>query len=245
LPDSYIASYKLIMKILFLTMLATLQPVAVEPQSPPPAPTDIQQRDLSCVAVFAIIASEQERGVQTAFDYPLMEERGRTYMAQVGATIMSETGRSREQVAEAFVEAVAAQQAKVKHVADPGEVVDAEMERCLPVLDAAVPPKPKPTLNQCAVMLQLAYEEIYGREGLSKTAQDLKTLAAVLDNRARERLRTEGYSGNETDITMTQSRESMLAEAEAAKIKGEASTLDFEHCFTLAAPEEKDRKYEH
>ena len=90
-----------------------------------------------------------------------------------------------------------------------------------------------------------ADEEIYGREGLSKTAQDLKTLAAVLDNRARERLRTEGYSGNETDITMTQSRESMLAEAEAAKIKGEASTLDFEHCFTLAAPEEKDRKYEH
>ncbi len=48
-----------------------------------------------------------------------------------------------------------------------------------------------------------------------------------------------------SDITMTQSRESMLAEAEAAKIKGEASTLDFEHCFTLAAPKEKDRKYEH
>lgn len=233
------------MKILFLTMLVALQPAAVEPKTQPSPLTDIQHRDLSCVAAFAIIASEQERGVQTAFDYPLLEERGRAYMAKVGENIMSETGRSREQVADAFIEAVAAQQAKVKDVADPSEVVEAEMAKCLPVLDAAVPPKPKPTLNQCAVMLKLAYEEVYGREGLSKTAQDLKTLAAVLDNRARERLRAEGYSGNESDITMTQSRESMLAEAEAAKIKGEASTLDFEHCFTLAAPEEKDRKYEH
>ena len=207
--------------------------------------TDVHKRDLSCVATLAIIASEQERGVSSSFAYPLLEERGRTYAGLVGERVLKETGLTREQVREEILAAVKVQQDKVQDVAEPQEVVEAEMAKCLPLLDKEVPSRPKPTLNQCAAMLELAYREVYGREGLSKTAQDLKTLATVLDSRAREVMRNEGKSGNESDIILTQLRETMLAEAKEKEARGESSDLDYDHCFALAAPKEKDRKYEH
>lgn len=214
--------------------------------SPTPQPLDEnQRRDLSCVAVLAIVASEQERGIESALDYPLLSERGARYAGLVGERIMADTGRTREQVREEILAAVAAQQAIAKNAADPDEQVSSEMETCLPLLDAAVPPKPKPDLTQCAGMLQLAYEEVHSREGLSKTAQDLKTLAAVLDSRARDQLRAEGLSGQESDIILTQSREAMLADARQKEANGQGSDLDFDHCFLLAAPEEKQPRNEH
>ena len=39
---------------------------------------------------------------------------------------------------------------------------------------------------QCAIYLRLAFDEVEGREGDSPTARDLKTLAGVLESRARE-----------------------------------------------------------
>jgi len=233
------------MKIISLVLLASIQPAANPPAPPVISYTEIQQRDLSCVAAFAIVASEQQRGDERALAYPLLVERGRTYSGLVGERIMQETGQTREQVRDAMVSAVAAQQDNVRDVAEPGDVVKAEMAKCLPLLDSELPPKPKPTLNQCAAMLELAYREVYDREGLSKTAQDLKTLASVLDNRAREIMRGEGRSGNESDIILTQLREDMLAEAKVTEGAGKSSDLDFDHCFALAAPKDKQRKPEH
>ncbi|MEQ8743558.1 hypothetical protein [Parasphingorhabdus sp.] len=229
------------MNMLPLLMLALSQPAAT-----PPVPLDAtQQRDLSCVAVLAIIASEQERGVESALDYPLLSERGATYAGLVGERIMDDTGRTKEQVRDDILAAVADQQAMAQDAADPDALVRSEMATCLPLLDAAVPPKPKPDLTQCAGMLQLAYEEVHSREGLSKTAQDLKTLATVLDSRARDQMRAEGLSGQESDILLTQSREAMLADAKQKESLGQGSDLDFDHCFLLAAPEEKQPRNEH
>ena len=229
------------MNLIYLVILALSQPATA--QATPL--TETQSRDLTCVAVLAIIASEQERGVASALDYPLLIERGATYAGLVGERIMSETGRSREEVRQEIVAAVAAQQAKGGNGAAADEVFETEMVQCLPLLDAAIPPRPKPDLNQCAGMLQLAYEEVHSREGLSKTAQDLKTLAAVLDSRARDKMRAEGLSGQESDILLTQEREAMLADARQQEALGRGSDLDYDHCFTLAAPEDKGRKYEH
>jgi hypothetical protein len=229
------------MSILPLLLLALSQPASIAPE-----PLDeSQRRDLSCVAVLAIIASEQERGVESALDYPLLTKRGATYAGLVGERIMADTGRTREQVREEMLAAVAEQQAMAKDAADPDELVRSEMATCLPLLDSAVPPKPKPDLTQCAGMLQLAYEEVHNREGLSKTAQDLKTLAAVLDSRARDQLRAEGLSGQESDILLTQSREALLSDAKKRASMGKGSDLDFDHCFVLAAPEEKQPRNEH
>tara|TARA_R110000868_G_scaffold99084_4_gene272863 strand:- start:3623 stop:4312 length:690 start_codon:yes stop_codon:yes gene_type:complete len=229
------------MNMLPLLMLALSQPAAT-----PPVPLDAtQQRDLSCVAVLAIIASEQERAVESALDYPLLSERGATYAALVGQRIMDVTGRTKEQVRDDILAAVADQQTMAQDAADPDALVRSEMATCLPLLDAAVPPKPKPDLTQCAGMLQLAYEEVHSREGLSKTAQDLKTLAAVLDSRARDQMRAEGLSGQESDILLTQSREAMLTDSKQKESLGQSSDLDFDHCFLLAAPEEKQPRNEH
>lgn len=229
------------MNILPLLLLTLSQPADV-----PPAPLDAgQQRELSCVAMLAIIASEQERGVESALAYPLLSERGARYAGLVGQRIMEETGRNREQVRKDILAAVEAQQAMAIEAADPEELLRSEMAICLPLLDAAVPPRPKPDLTQCAGMLQLAYEEVHKREGLSKTAQDLKTLAAVLDSRARDQLRAEGLSGSESDIILTQARETMLADAREREALGLGSDLDFDHCFVLAAPEQKEPRNEH
>lgn len=229
------------MNILSLLILALSQPAPV-----PPAPLDeSQKRDLTCVAVLAIVASEQEQGVESALAYPLLSERGATYAGLVGERIMTDTGRSREQVREEILAAVAAQQSLAKDATDPDDLVRNEMATCLPLLDTAVPPKPQPDLTQCAGMLQLAYEEVHKREGLSKTAQDLKTLAAVLDSRARDQLRAEGLSGQESDIVLTQSREAMLADARKRESQGQGADLDFDHCFVLAAPEDRQPRNEH
>ncbi len=227
------------MEKIMLLLLALAQPTPADDKPDATALTDIHKRDLSCVAAFAIVASEQERGIESALSYPLLTERGRTYAGQVGERVMVETGRSREQVRDAILTAVADQQAKVKNVAEPQEVVAEEMARCLPLLETELPAKPKPTLNQCAAMMQLAYEEVYRREKLSKMAQDLKTLAFVLDSRARETMREEGKSGNESDVILTQIREDMSVR------RKDQSELDIDHCFALAAPKKKEQNFEH
>ncbi|WP_109355765.1 hypothetical protein [Sphingorhabdus sp. EL138] len=223
--------------LLILMALAQPMPADTRPQATPL--TEVHKRDLSCVAAFAIVASEQERGIESALSYPLLTERGRIYAGQVGERVMVETGQSREQVRDAILAAVADQQAKVKNVGEPQEVVAEEMGKCLPLLDTEIPAKPKPTLNQCAAMMQLAYEEVYRREKLSKMAQDLKTLAFVLDNRARETMRGEGKSGNESDVILTQTREEM-----SVRQKNQTE-LDIDHCFALAAPKKKEQNFEH
>ncbi|MEP2101467.1 MAG: hypothetical protein ABJP02_02435 [Parasphingorhabdus sp.] len=230
------------MEKFLLILLAIAQPAPAQNEPAATALTDVHKRDLSCVAAFAIVASEQERGIESALDYPLLTERGRVYAGQTGERVMVETGQTREQVRDAILAAVADQQAKVKNVAEPEQVVAAEMEKCLPLLDVEVAPKPKPSLNQCAAMLQLAYETVYAREKLSKKAQDLKTLAFVLDSRAREKMRGEGKSGSESDIILTQLREEIRAsELDPSK----QSALDIDHCFALAAPEKKGQNFEH
>ncbi|MEP3224956.1 MAG: hypothetical protein ABJO01_03195 [Parasphingorhabdus sp.] len=232
--------------LLILLAFAQAQPTETSPSTgsvqSPMALTAIQKRDLNCVAVFAIVASEQQRGIDSALRYPLLIERGRTYAGQTGERVMAETGQSRDQIQNAILAAAAMQQEKVKQGEEPADVVAGAMDTCLPLLDAALPPKPKPSLNQCAGMMQLAFEQVYHRERLSKKAQDLKTLAFVLDNRAREKMRAEGKSGTESDIILTQTREDIRTMEQKT---GTEPTFDIDHCFTLAAPKKKEQNFEH
>ena len=80
--------------------------------------------------------------------------------------------------------------------------------------------------------MQLAYEEIYAREGLSPAAQDMKTLATVLASRSRDMLRDQGKTTFEIDTYMFQVREGILAEVTAKPDQD----IDYEHCFELAQP---------
>ena len=91
-------------------------------------------------------------------------------------------------------------------------------------------------------MMQLAYEKLCREQKLSIMAQDLKTLAFVLDNRAREKLRGESKSGNESDIILMQARE----ELETIQVQQPPrEELGIDHCFMIAAPENKSPNFEH
>ena len=135
------------MNLLLLMMLAISQPASGPAKEVPEGLNEIHKRDISCVAAFAIVASEQERGIDRALNYPLLFGRGRTYAGQVGERVMAETGQSREQVRDAILAAVADQQTKAKDAGEPDKIVSKEMEKCLPLLDAALPAIPEPTLN--------------------------------------------------------------------------------------------------
>ncbi|WP_164115657.1 hypothetical protein [Sphingorhabdus sp. Alg239-R122] len=220
----------MIFTALFTALLAQASPTAPVQQIRPL--TDIHRRDMRCAAVFAIVASEQGRGVQSALEYPALGKRGKAYFADIGQRIVEQTGQPREAVQQEWVDVAEQLQKEARESNDPTAAVAANMGTCLPLLDAAVPPPDKPALPQCAIYLQLAYEEIYAREGLSPAAQDMKTLATVLGSRARDMLREQGKSGFEIDTYLFSVREKITADAAAEPDQN----IDYEHCFELAKP---------
>jgi hypothetical protein len=218
---------------LLLAVQAAAAPVA------PPALTEAQRDDLTCAAAFAIIASEQARGVTSALAYPTMVSRGRTYFVKTAERIVTETASSDEAVGAALTGIVQQLQAEAAQSNDPAGVVDGVMDPCLKKLDATVPVPPPPSMLQCAAYVQLAYEEVKNREGDSSTARDLQTLASVLESRARDEMRDSGLSGNEADARLIETREAAMAAEKARDAGEEADDIDFEHCFNLARPAEK------
>ncbi|MGV3479136.1 MAG: hypothetical protein ACO1O3_04260, partial [Sphingobium sp.] len=152
------------------------------------APLDAaQQRDIGCVATLAVVAYEQQRGETR---WPPVGEDGARLAQIVGERVMKQSGRTREQVRDAIVAAVAERQ-KAKALPDE------DVEACLALMRKEAPPPPPPGLPQCAAMLKLAYDEEHGRNGLSEDAKRLATIASILDHKAREALRGEGRSGPE------------------------------------------------
>jgi hypothetical protein len=216
---------------------------AAEPAAPPALPKlDAEQSAaLGCAATFAVVASEQARGVKSAYDWPPLRARGREYFVRVGARTMDQTGATREQV-RAWLEAdVAGLQQRAKASGDPDSVLAAAVRPCLARLDAEVPPLPAPSLAQCAAIMTLAYEEVYAREGLAGAeARDLKTLATVLESRQRKALQAQGLSGEESDRRVAEMHDAMLKEAMEAGPGVEK--YDLQTCYELAKPE-ADKHY--
>jgi hypothetical protein len=223
-----------------MPLLLSLQAAPASPPPAPPALSPAQREDLTCAAAFAIIASEQTRGVSSALAYPTLVVRGRTYFVKTAERIVAETASSDEAVGMALTAIVQQLQTDAAQSNDPAGVIDAVMEPCLKKLDALVPLPPPPSMLQCAVYVQLAHEEVHGREGDSPTARDLRTLASVLESRARDEMRDAGLTGNEADRRLIETREAAIATESARDIGDDATDIDFEHCFNLARPAEKN-----
>jgi len=209
--------------------------------------------DLRCAAIFAITATEQERGVRSALSYPLLAERGKAFFADTAVRVMAESGASQDMVADELRQLVIELQNRAVEADDPIAVADAVMTPCLSRLaiaeataaaEAAATAADEddeevdqgPDLVDCAAYIRLAADDVEGREGLTPAAMDLRTIESVLDSRAREELRAEGLSGTEIDYVMQTRREEIAAAAEAAQSADEGSTIDYNRCFELAAP---------
>jgi hypothetical protein len=139
----------------------------------------------------------------------------------VGERVMKETGKTREAVKELILADVAAlQQSK--------DLARGEVDSCVARIAVVAPPRPLPELPRCAAILQVAAENVKAREGLTKGAKDLATLAAVLAYRAR----VEGVAAGRTEAQVTDA----IATERAAAIKaGSTDEDELQSCADLAA----------
>ena len=219
-------------------------PLGAQPAPPPAASVKLpelnaeQKSQLTCSAVFAIVASDQARGQDTALAYPPLKVRGREYFVRFGARTIDRTGASRDAVKVLLESEVERLQKLAAATGDPQGTLARTIGPCLPRLDAEVPPLTRPTLAQCTAILSLAYQEVYAREGLNGAqARDLKILSAVVESRQRKALGEQGLSGGQIDKTVAEEHGRMLKEVLASGPGVEK--YDLQTCYDLARPDEK------
>ena len=96
-----------------------------------------QKTLLRCSAAFAIIASEQARGVESALAYPPLGERGKEYFVQAGARLIGELKLTHEQVDGLYRAEIKRLQDESATSDDPRALVTSIMQPCLLSLDAS------------------------------------------------------------------------------------------------------------
>jgi len=92
---------------------------------------------LRCSAVFAIVASEQERRVPRALAYPALQQRGKEYFVQASAQLMDELPASQETISALLRREVGHLQAESGKAENPDAALDAVMQPCLMSLGAS------------------------------------------------------------------------------------------------------------
>ncbi|HEV2569817.1 hypothetical protein [Sphingomonas sp.] len=190
----------------------------------PPALTDPQQQQLRCVALLAIVAGEQERRTAAALELPPLARQGARFAQLTGEALVKQ-GRSQEQVRELILQQVSAIQ---KSAGADAKLPVEEARACVTLMNQVAPPLPPPPALQCAGLLKLAADDVRKREGMSKTAMDLITLASVLETRARSELGAAGRTEAQSDRELTLAREAIAAKPDTAP--------DMEACVELARP---------
>ena len=194
--------------------LALLASAALSPQS---------TQDIRCVAVLGIVAYDQRREATEWADLSSIGSDGERFAGIVGERTMKETGRTREAVKDLILADVATLQ---KSKAIPR----AEVEACVKRMAVVAPPPLPPTLPRCAAVMALAGEAVKAREGLSKGAKDLATLASVLAYRAR----VEGAGAGKSEAQVAAQ---IAAERTSASAAGEVDDDQLQGCAELAAAE--------
>lgn len=113
--------------------------------------TDVQQRDIACVGVMALIANDQRRKTEGYDLYPDVQESGKKWAGIVGERVMNETGLPQEVVGVAMTEAAKAEQNRVASADEPRSVAMNRFLECQPLMQAdlavdaaASKPLPKP-----------------------------------------------------------------------------------------------------
>lgn len=196
----------------------------------------VQQDRVRCVAVLAVMANEQRRGVEGWENTPPLAERGAKFSDRVAETLVKEKIRSRKGARAEVIAQVAALQAEADAAADPLAMLREKAGPCIAMLDAEVPPPPPPTLPQCAAALAMAFEDEKAHQGMSKTARTLAIFAAVLDGRAREELKAAGRTEGESDVVIGVEKEKLLAEIKADNGRGVKDRVNYPACFEMARP---------
>lgn len=107
---------------------------------PPAQLTDIQQRDIACVGVMALIANDQHRKAEGYDFYPDVQEVGKKWAGIVGERIMEQTGLPKEVVGVAMTEAAKAEQNRIATADEPMATAMNRFIECQPLMEADLPP---------------------------------------------------------------------------------------------------------
>ncbi len=190
--------------------LALLVATAMSPQS---------AQDIRCVAVLGIVASDQRRAPKTWVGLPPLGSDGARFAAVVGARTMAETGQTREAVRDLIL-------ADVAKLQKSKTIPRGDVEACVTRMTIVAPP---PTLPRCAAVTALAADAAREGQGVSESAKDLATLAAVLAYRAR-------VEGAATGQSASQVADQIAVEREAAHARGGIQDDLVQDCAALAAP---------
>lgn len=194
-------------------LLTLLAATALSPQS---------AQDMRCIAVLGIVAFEQGHSREWSDVAPVRSD-GERFAGVVGERLMKETGQTREAVKALILADVGALQA-IKVL--PREKV----QTCLARMAVVSPPLAPPALPRCAAAMAIAGERVKAREGLSKGAKDLATLASVLAYRAK----IEGAAAGKSEA---QVGDSMAVERAAVIRAGGTDDEELQRCAELAAAE--------
>ena len=100
--------------------------------------TEVQQRDIDCVATFGLIAFQQSQEAEGAERLRSMAEPGKVYAGLVGSRVMEETGLPREIIAAAIAESARAQANAGMADGNVIRFLTTRYAHCEPLLDAEI-----------------------------------------------------------------------------------------------------------
>ena len=109
--------------------------LALAPNPPVPI-SDVQMKDIGCVAVIGIAAHEQRSKQGALSGYPNLGEDGKRWAGIVGDRVMAATGQPREVVAMAIQMAVKAEQDKAGSADEPATGFQERLTKCVGALNA-------------------------------------------------------------------------------------------------------------
>ncbi len=122
------------MKILALLLLqSTVNPVADDYVKQPKPFTQAHSEAIGCVAMIALVADQQKKGVAGFSQYGDLNETGPLFAANVGEKVLKETAQTREVIAFAIQESARDQLPLL--TAQRSADLSMRMETCLPLLE--------------------------------------------------------------------------------------------------------------
>lgn len=220
------------MKRILLPLLISLMPA-------PAAARDFtagERHELRCVAAFALVAYDQQRGAPGWDGFPDLTVRGAHFSDVVRARLAKASGQEDDAIKAAVRTQIGQLQEDAVKAEDPQRMTQALVRDCLAQADRIDPPPAEPTMLRCAALASVADQDLRARDGQSDAATAMAMLAAVLESEARKELRAAGKTGPESDTALGLERETVAAtrpeDSERVNRNGEELRL----CMGLVKP---------
>jgi hypothetical protein len=171
--------------------------------------TPAETQELRCVAAFALVAYDQQRGAPGWEGLPDLTVRGAHFSDRVRARLAKASGQADAAIKAAVRQQIGQLQEAAVKAADPQALTHGLVRDCLAMADRIDPPPAEPTMLRCAALAAVAHQDLRAQSGQSDATTAMAMLSAVLDSEARKELRAAGKTGPESDAALGLEREAV------------------------------------